>query len=117
MASSTATFSDNAPSWEILAEMVAAQRLELGMPEPDHVDGPTNAFSLRRTFGQPGEPRVKFYRDHASWCPYCEKVWLQLEEKKIPYIVEKINMSCYGEKPRSFLAIAPGGSLPVMERI
>ena len=25
--------------------------------------------------------QVKFYRDSASWCPYCQKVWLWLEEK------------------------------------
>eukprot|EP00959_Pyramimonas_sp_CCMP1952_P154036 3222600-Pyramimonas_sp.AAC.1 len=53
------SFSDNAPSWELLSEMVAAQRLELGAPEPDKITGPTNAQALRRTFGQPGEPRVK----------------------------------------------------------
>ena len=80
-----------------------------------YVQGPTNAQSLRRTFGQPGEPRVKLYRDHASWCPYCQKIWLQLEEKRIPYTVEKINMNCYGDKPRSFLAINPMGLLPALE--
>lgn len=35
---------------------------------------------------------------------YCQKVWLQLEEKRIPYIIEKINMRCYGDKPPSFMA-------------
>lgn len=29
---------------------------------------------------------------------------MQLEEKRIPYIIEKINMRCYGDKPPSFLA-------------
>jgi glutathione S-transferase len=57
--------------------------------------------------------RVTFYRDSASWCPYCQKVWLTLEEKRIPYRVEKINMSCYGDKPSSFLQIQPGGQIPV----
>jgi glutathione S-transferase len=45
--------------------------------------------------------------------PYCQKIWLTLEEKKIPYLVEKINMRCYGEKPASFLRIQPGGQIPL----
>ncbi len=36
--------------------------------------GPTSAQALQRTFGQPlSAVRVKLYRDHASWCPYCQK--------------------------------------------
>lgn len=56
---------------------------------------------------------VTFYRDSASWCPYCQKIWLALEAKQIPYRVEKINMRCYGDKPASFLKIQPGGQIPV----
>lgn len=40
---------------------------------------------------------------------------MQLEEKRIPYEIEKINMRCYGDKKPSFLQIAPSGLLPVME--
>lgn len=29
---------------------------------------------------------------------------MQLEEKRIPYTIEKINMRCYGDKPASFLS-------------
>ena len=43
-------------------------------------------------------------RDSAAWCPYCQKVWLQLEEKQIPYVIEKINMRCYGDKPATYTA-------------
>jgi len=57
--------------------------------------------------------RVTFYRDSASWCPYCQKVWITLEEKKIPYKIEKVNMRCYGDKPRSFLNMQPNGNIPV----
>jgi len=56
---------------------------------------------------------VTFYRDSASWCPYCQKVWMTLEAKQIPYRVEKINMRCYGDKPASFLKMQPGGQIPV----
>lgn len=44
-------------------------------------------------------------RDSAAWCPYCEKVWLQLEEKRIPYEITKINMRCYGSKPKEYTDI------------
>jgi glutathione S-transferase len=62
---------------------------------------------------QEEDVRVTFFRDSASWCPYCQKVWMTLEEKRIPYRVEKINMRCYGEKPASFARIQPGGQIPV----
>lgn len=57
--------------------------------------------------------RVTFYRDSASWCPYCMKVLTTLEEKRIPYRIEKVNMSCYGKKPAEFLRIQPNGQIPV----
>lgn len=42
-------------------------------------------------------------------------VVLQLEEKQIPYTIEKINMRCYGDKPADFMRIVPSGLLPVLE--
>ena len=59
------------------------------------------------------KPEVTLYRDQAAWCPYCEKVWLQLEEKRIPYKVEKAPLRCYGKKSKEFLQISPSGMLPV----
>lgn len=61
------------------------------------------------------EPRVVFYRDSAAWCPYCQKTWMLLEEKRIPYRVELINMRSYGTKPKSFTDRVPGGFLPAVE--
>lgn len=108
-------FHSTAPTWEELQAMVDKQTKEIGVETHDLETGPANSAALRRTFGQPGEPRVKLYRDHAAWCPYCHKVVLQLEEKKIPYTIEKINMRCYGGKPPEFLAKVPSGLLPVLE--
>ena len=36
-----------------------------------------------------------------------------LEEKRVPYKVEKVNMNCYGEKPAWFWAMQPSGGIPV----
>lgn len=44
----------------------------------------------------------------------CRKVWMMLEEKRIPYRVEKINMRSYGEKPSWYLAKVPSGLLPAI---
>ena len=40
-------------------------------------------------------------------------MWLCLEEKKVPYRVERVNMSCYGDKPPEFRRMQPSGQIPV----
>lgn len=61
----------------------------------DYEDGPTNSQSTLRLFGHPkSSVRVTLYRDNHAWCPYCQKVWLWLEEKGIPYQVKKVSMRC-----------------------
>ncbi len=79
--------------------------------------GPPHADALLRLFDAKaeGDVRVTLYRDHAGWCPYCQKVWLLLEEKRIPFRVRKINMRSYGDKPADFLQKVPSGLLPAVE--
>ncbi|KAL7568514.1 hypothetical protein ACA910_002634 [Epithemia clementina (nom. ined.)] len=77
------------------------------------IGSPLHKVRLYNESNKEEDIRVTFYRDSASWCPYCMKVWLMLEEKQIPYRVEKINMRCYGDKPASFFKIQPGGQIPV----
>ena len=86
------------------------------LPEPDRVNGPTNAQANLRLFGQPETSvRVTLYRDHHAWCPYCQKIWLWLEFKRIPYRIRKVTMRCYGSKEPWFLAKVPSGMLPALE--
>lgn len=80
------------------------------------VNGPTNAQARLRLFGQTeADLRVTLYRDNHAWCPYCQKIWLWLEEKQIPYRIEKVTMFCYGEKESWYKRKVPSGMLPALE--
>ena len=82
----------------------------------DTVNGLTNSQARLRLFGRPeSEVRVTLYRDHHAWCPYCQKIWLWLEEKQIPYRIEKVTMFCYGEKEKWYKRKVPSGMLPAIE--
>ena len=82
----------------------------------DYINGNTNSQSRLRLFNQPESAvRVTLYRDNHAWCPYCQKVWLWLEEKQIPYRIEKVTMFCYGEKERWYKQKVPSGMLPAVE--
>jgi glutathione S-transferase len=81
----------------------------------DLINGPTNAQSRLRLFGHPESAvRVTLFRDHHAWCPYCQKIWLWLEEKQIPYRIEKVTMFCYGEKESWYKRQVPSGMLPAI---
>jgi len=81
----------------------------------DYVHGLTNAQARLRLFGRSeAEVQVTLYRDHHAWCPYCQKVWLWLEEKQIPYRIEKVTMFCYGEKESWYKEKVRSGMLPAI---
>ncbi|MBC8122866.1 MAG: glutathione S-transferase family protein [Gemmatimonadaceae bacterium] len=82
----------------------------------DTVNGPANAQARLRLFGRAeSDVRVTLYRDNHAWCPYCQKVWLWLEEKQIPYRIEKVTMFCYGQKESWYKRKVPSGMLPALE--
>ncbi len=82
----------------------------------DRVNGINNSYSNLRLFGHSEkEVEVILYRDRHSWCPYCQKIWLWLEFKRIPYKVKKINMYCYGQKEEWYLKKVGSGKLPAIE--
>jgi len=94
--------------WLPLADEQELQRLRR--------EGPTNAQATLRLFGQPESAvRVTLYRDRHAWCPYCQKVWLWLEEQRIPYRIRKVTMFCYGDKEPWFRQLVPSGMLPALE--
>ncbi|MGY6530755.1 MAG: glutathione S-transferase family protein [Cyanobacterium sp.] len=82
----------------------------------DRVNGQTNSQATLRLFNHSEEEvRVTLYRDNHAWCPYCQKIWLWLEEKQIPYRIKKVTMFCYGQKESWYKQKVPSGMLPALE--
>lgn len=104
------------PSWKQIRQELEQQQTPEERSFRSEIKAGTTPSPLnhiRRFSSDNKKPRVTFFRDSASWCPYCHKVWMSLEEKGIDYAVEKVNMSCYGDKPISFLIMQPSGQIPV----
>ncbi len=98
----------NAMSWEELA-IYAANPI-------DQINGLNNSYSSLRLFNKSeSQAIVTLYRDNHAWCPYCQKVWIWLELKKIPYRIKKVTMRCYGDKEKWYLRKVPSGMLPAIE--
>ena len=107
-----------APTWDDIGARLPEMERELQAVR-DSGRGPTDVASNLRLFDSPEgtEPRVTLWRDQSAWCPYCQKVILQLEEKRVPYAVRRAPMRCYAggelQKPAEFLALSKAGTLPV----
>jgi len=102
--------SSHARSWDSLSSYLISKI--------DPTTGPTNPQALVRPFSSglpPSEINVTLFRDHHAWCPYCQKIWLYLEEHEIPYKVKKVTMFCYGDKEDWYKRICPSGMLPAIE--
>jgi len=102
-------------SWNTLSRIISDH-----YTTPDFINGPTNAHANLRLFGnttysEKNPPRITLFRDNHAWCPYCQKIWLFLEEKQIPYAIKKVTMFCYGEKEPWFLRIVRSGMLPALK--
>lgn len=105
---STSVAAMPALSWKELAPLTSWSR--------DPVNGPTNAQARLRLFGRSQEEvRVTLFRDNHAWCPYCQKVWLYLEEMRVPYKIAKVTMFCYGEKEAWYTKKVRSGMLPAIE--
>eukprot|EP00227_Mantoniella_beaufortii_P020391 CAMPEP_0197583964 /NCGR_PEP_ID=MMETSP1326-20131121/6712_1 /TAXON_ID=1155430 /ORGANISM="Genus nov. species nov., Strain RCC2288" /LENGTH=445 /DNA_ID=CAMNT_0043148253 /DNA_START=212 /DNA_END=1549 /DNA_ORIENTATION=- len=121
MAPSAVLHTAAAPSWVELKEASLTTSTGKRLAAEDALravgEGNPHISTKLRLFNGDTEAdvRVTLYRDHAAWCPYCQKVWMLFEEKQISYKTERINMRSYGEKPAWFLKKVPSGLLPVIE--
>ena len=56
-----------------------------------------SALANRRVFDTTNNAnyQITFYKDAASWCPYCQKVWIALEELELNYDIVPVDMNWY----------------------
>ena len=108
----------SAPTWDEIGSLLPEAERSLEA-ERASGRGPTDVAANLRLFDLPegASPRVTLWRDQSAWCPYCQKVILQLEEKRVPYVVRRAPMKCYAggalQKPPEFLELSKAGLLPV----
>jgi glutathione S-transferase len=73
------------PSWE---------ELEALLPKPSH-----------------DEPVLTLYRDTNGWCPFCERVWVSVMVKKLPYKETLVSLS---SKPDWYKSLVPTALVPAV---
>ena len=114
------------PSWNELKTKISLTSVGKALDDDKKLrligKGSPNVHNKLRLFndddsdnGSGKETKYTIYRDHAAWCPYCQKTMLLIEAKNIPISIELINMRSYGDKPSSFLRKVPNGLLPALE--
>lgn len=97
------------PTWDQLLELAQnntpARRVRRPGQSPSTAPIPSSLHKL------PPEtpPPVLLYRDTNSWCPFCETVWLTLEEKAIPFATEFIDLN---NKPKWYTDLVPTKLVP-----
>ncbi|KAL3935339.1 MAG: hypothetical protein SGBAC_009124 [Bacillariaceae sp.] len=116
---SSTTAATTVPSWETLQSDVG--ETPVGQALNDQIQlradgkGSPHVQNKLRKFQSDADPQITLFRDHAGWCPYCQKTMLLVEEKQIPIKIDLVPMRSYGDKPREFLQKVPNGLLPAIE--
>jgi len=122
----TSTGTTTIPTWDELQTRISSTSVGKALNDDSKLrlvgKGSPNVHSKLRLFDSNDtsdsdntETKYTIYRDHAGWCPYCQKTMLLIEAKEIPITIELINMRSYGDKSSSFLRKVPNGLLPALE--
>lgn len=100
--------------WGALAS--AAGSVDLGgwrlRPGEEPASTPMDDVPTDPASTAPEGKRVLLFRDTHHWCPFCERVLLQLEHKQVPYAVEYISLR---DKPEWYTERVPTGLVPALE--
>eukprot|EP00560_Eucampia_antarctica_P007880 CAMPEP_0197824936 /NCGR_PEP_ID=MMETSP1437-20131217/2119_1 /TAXON_ID=49252 ORGANISM="Eucampia antarctica, Strain CCMP1452" /NCGR_SAMPLE_ID=MMETSP1437 /ASSEMBLY_ACC=CAM_ASM_001096 /LENGTH=463 /DNA_ID=CAMNT_0043424757 /DNA_START=55 /DNA_END=1446 /DNA_ORIENTATION=- len=57
------------------------------------------------------QPKVTLYRDTNGWCPFCERVWVAMRVKNIPYTETLVSLQ---NKPQWYKDLVPSTLVPAV---
>jgi glutathione S-transferase len=97
---STATTS-SPPTWQELQEQI----------NPDISTNANADTSLSSSLSLEQQPVLTLYRDTNGWCPFCERVWLCICAKQLPYRERLVNLQ---NKPDWYKELVPTTQVPAM---
>ena len=116
--SSSSSSTQSISSWETLLNQSTNQPIGASLHQETELrqtgKGSPHVQSTLRLFDSNAPPLLTLHRDHAGWCPYCQKTMLLIEEKEIPIQINLMPMRSYGEKPASYMRLVRGGLLPAL---
>eukprot|EP00802_Teleaulax_amphioxeia_P012585 Tamp_12628.p1 GENE.Tamp_12628~~Tamp_12628.p1 ORF type:complete len:450 (+),score=113.11 Tamp_12628:1-1350(+) len=88
----------------------AAPALRMSGPTPTWSDIKQRLVDLEPA--PTAEPVLTLYRDNNGWCPFCERVWVALLVKGVPFKEETLSLQ---KKPQWYLDKVPTGLVPAIE--
>ena len=91
-----------------------ARSLKASASEAVATKAPPSWETLSETLGNESvteKPVLTFYRDTNGWCPFCERVWVALRVKNIPYRESLIPLQ---DKPQWYKDLVPTTLVPAV---
>mmetsp|Transcript_16041 Transcript_16041/g.19283 ORF Transcript_16041/g.19283 Transcript_16041/m.19283 type:complete len:465 (-) Transcript_16041:87-1481(-) len=90
-------------------EVVASQSLTVSSTPPSWDELSTSLSEVLPE--EEVTPVVTLYRDTNGWCPFCERVWVALRVKNIPYKEQLISLQ---NKPDWYKELVPSALVPAV---
>eukprot|EP00227_Mantoniella_beaufortii_P018280 CAMPEP_0197577012 /NCGR_PEP_ID=MMETSP1326-20131121/1797_1 /TAXON_ID=1155430 /ORGANISM="Genus nov. species nov., Strain RCC2288" /LENGTH=493 /DNA_ID=CAMNT_0043140007 /DNA_START=64 /DNA_END=1545 /DNA_ORIENTATION=- len=100
------------PDWATLDALTAPVDVGGYNIRPQQVPSSSTDPSLPTSADSTTAKRVLLYRDTNAWCPYCERVWLALHEKGVPFDTVFIDLR---NKPLWYLDMVPSALVPAVK--
>lgn len=66
---------------------------------------------LRKSSGEEEKPVLTLYRDTNGWCPFCERVWIAIRAKGLPYQETLVSLQ---NKPEWYKQMVPTTLVPAV---